>query len=91
MDENGRARPRKKEPKLAENDPSLPRETRGLAKAERLRGSADSLLAKDARERVVSPIERLYVAAMKEGRTVDAAYYRAALKSMYPDWEYKGE
>ncbi len=34
-------------------------------------------------------LEKLYVAAVKEGRTVDAAYYRAALKSMYPDWEYK--
>ena len=91
VDESGRARPRKKEPKLPENDPNLPRESRSLAKAERLRGSADALLAKDARERAVAPLERLYVAAVKEGRTVDAAYYRAALKSMYPDWEYKGE
>ena len=88
VDESGRARPRKKEPKLPENDPNLPRESRSLAKAERLRGSADALLAKDARERAVAPLERLYVAAVKEGRTVDAAYYRAALKSMYPDWEY---
>ena len=29
------------------------------------------------------------VAARKEGRTVDAEYYRQVLKSMYPDWEYK--
>ena len=88
IDENGRARPRKKEPKLPENDPTLPKETRTLAKAERIRGEADGILAKDSRDRVVSPIEKLYVAAVKEGRTVDAAYYRAVLKSMYPDWEY---
>ena len=91
VDENGRARPRKKVKMLPENDPSLPKETRSLAKAERIRGEADGILAKDSRDRIVSPIEKLYVAAVKEGRTVDAAYYRAALKSMYPDWEYKGE
>ena len=91
VDENGRARPRKKVKMLPENDPSLPKETRSLAKAERIRGEADGILAKDSRDRTVSPIEKLYVAAVKEGRTVDAAYYRAALKSMYPDWEYKGE
>ena len=88
VDENGRARPRKKVKMLPENDPSLPKETRSLAKAERIRGEADGILAKDSRDRTVSPIEKLYVAAVKEGRTVDAAYYRAALKSMYPDWEY---
>ena len=88
VDENGRARPRKKEPRLPENDPTRPKETRALAKAERIRGEADGILAKDSRDRTVSPIEKLYVAAVKEGRTVDAAYYRAVLKSMYPDWEY---
>ena len=88
IDENGRARPRKKVKMLPENDPTLPKETRSLAKAERIRGEADGILAKDSRDRTVSPIEKLYVAAVKEGRTVDAAYYRAVLKSMYPDWEY---
>ena len=89
IDENGRARPRKKVKMLPENDPSLPKETRELAKAERVRSQADDILKEDARARVVAPLEKLYVAAVKEGRTVDAAYYRAALKSMYPDWEYK--
>jgi len=89
IDENGRPRPKKKKPYLAENDPNLSAETRELAKASRIRAQADDILAKDSRKRVVAPIEKLYVAAVKEGRTVDAAYYRAALKSMYPDWEYK--
>ena len=89
IDENGRARPRKKEPKLPENDPTLPKETRELAKANRIRAQADGILKKDARTRAVAPIEKLYVAALKEGRIVDAEYYRGVLKSMYPDWEYK--
>lgn len=91
IDENGRARPRKKEPKLPENDPALSKETRALAKANRIRAQADGLLAEASRARIVAPIEKLFVAALKEGRTVDAEYYRAVLKSMYPDWEYKGE
>ena len=91
VDENGRARPRKKEPKLPENDPTLSKGTRELAKANRIRAQADGILAEDARARVVAPIEKLYVAAVKDGRIVDAEYYRQVLKSMYPDWEYKGE
>ncbi len=89
VDENGRARPRKKKPYLAENDARLPAETRELAKADRLRGSADKVLAEAARSRVVSRLEPLYVAALKEGRVVDAEYYAQTLKSMYPDWELK--
>ena len=89
VDENGRARPRKKEPKLPENDLTLPEETRALAKANRIRAQTDVILSGAVRARVVAPIEKLYVAAVKDGRTVDAAYYRAVLKSMYPDWEYK--
>ena len=89
IDENGRPRPKKKKPYLAENDPNLPAETRELAKANRLRAQADGILEKNARARAVAPLEKLYVAAVKEGRTVDAEYYRQVLKSMYPDWEYK--
>ena len=91
VDENGRPRPKKKKPYLAENDATLPNETRELAKANRLRAQADGILEKDARARAVAPIEKLYVAAVKAGRTMDAEYYRLVLKSMYPDWELKGE
>ena len=89
VDENGRAHPKKKVKMLPENDVTLPEETRALAKADRIRAQADDILVKDARARVVAPIEKLYVAAVKDGRTVDADYYRGVLKSMYPDWEYK--
>ena len=91
VDENGKAHPRKKVKMLPENDPNLPKETRELAKAERIRAQADDILKEDARARVVAPLEKLYVAAVKEGRTVDAEYYRLVLKSMYPDWEFKGK
>ena len=89
IDENGRPRPKKKKPYLAEDDPNLTTETRELAKASRIRAQTDGILAKDSRTRVVAPLEKLYVAAVKEGRIVDAEYYRQVLKSMYPDWEFK--
>jgi hypothetical protein len=89
IDENGRARPRKKEPKLPENDPTLPKETRELAKANRIRAQVDGILEKEARARAVAPLEKLYTAALRDGRVVDAEYFRVVLKSMYPDWEYK--
>ena len=90
IDKDGMVRPRKKEPKLPENDPMLSKDSRELAKADRIRAQADDILAEAARARAVAPLEKLYVAALKEGRAVDAEYYRAVLKSMYPDWEYKG-
>ena len=54
-----------------------------------MRTQADDILKNDARTRAIAPLEKLYVAALKDGRTVDAEYYRTVLKSMYPDWEYK--
>ena len=36
-------------------------------------------------------MERLYVAALKEGRVIDADFYKKSIKSMYPDWEFNGE
>ena len=89
VDENGKAHPKKKVKPLPENDATLPRESRALAKADRVRTQADEILKNDSRARAVAPLEKLYVAAVKEGRTVDAEYYRLVLKSMYPDWEYK--
>ena len=84
VDENGKAHPRKKVKMLPENDPNLPKETRELAKAERIRAQADDILKEDARARVVAPLEKLYVAAVKEGRTVDAEYYRGEKSDSIP-------
>ena len=63
-------------------------ESRILAKAERLRSEGAGESAKRVKEAVVASVEALYVAAIKEGRVVDAEFYRKTLKSMYPDWEF---
>ncbi len=89
VDENGRVRPKKKKPYLAEDDLSLPKETRQLAKANRIRGSADNIILETSCSNVISRLEPLYVLARKEGRVIDAEHYRLAIKTMYPDWEYK--
>ena len=43
------------------------------------------------RTNIVAQLESLYIQALKEERVVDAEYYKANLKSLYPDWEFKGE
>ncbi len=75
--------------RLPENDMSLPRGERALAKAQRI--SSESRDADYARNRkyATAALERLYVAALKEDRVTDAQFYRKTLKSLYPDWEYK--
>lgn len=88
---NGTVRVKAKVPYLAENDKSLPRETRKLAKAERIMAEKSADHAALTRERVVGSIEKLYVQALKKGDVILADYYRQNLKSLYPDWEFKGE
>lgn len=76
------------QPMLAENDMSLPKADRRLAKRERISDEdLDALLAK-SRAVTVAKLERLYVAAVRENRVTDADYYRKALLSLYPDWEF---
>ena len=72
---------------LPEDDMELPRETRALAKAERLASESDAAHAAETRAGLVAALERLYLAALREDRVVDADYYRTSLKSLYPDWE----
>lgn len=76
---------------LPENDVTLPKADRRLAKHQRLtEESLESLLAK-SRAVTITKLERLYISAIKANRITDAEYYRANLKSLYPDWEYKPE
>ena len=72
---------------LPEDDMELPRETRALAKAERLAAESDAERSAEMRDNIVATLERLYLAALREDRAVDAAFYRKSLKSFYPDWE----
>ena len=69
-----------------EDDRSLPPATRRLAKEERLASEATAEASARVRASIVSNLEALYVAALREDRVVDADYYRKTLRSMYPDW-----
>ena len=81
----------KKEKYLAENDRKLPKATRRLAKTERILSEAESGHVGAVRTNIVMTLEKLYVEAIKDDRVVDAEYYKANLKSLYPDWEFKSE
>lgn len=74
---------------LPENDVDLPRETRILARAERLRLEDDAVLANVSSNALVSALERLYLQAVREDRVVDAQYYLKNIKMHYPNWRYK--
>lgn len=88
---NGTVRVKMKLPYLAENDRTLPRESRRLAKVERRMREATEERARAVKTSVVKPIEKLYVEAVRENRVIDAAYYRETLKTLYPDWTFSGE
>ena len=81
----------KKQPYLAENDRTLPRQSRRLARAQRLVAEDEARHAGEVRSKIVSDLEKLYVEALKEDRVVDAEFYKQNLKTLYPDWEFKGE
>lgn len=73
---------------LEENDLSLPRESRALAKARRLSAEAEVQILATMRTNIVLRLEKLYVAALAEDRVVDAEFYMAEIKAMYPDWKF---
>ncbi len=76
-------------PLLPENDTSLPKAERRLAKSQRVVAEHMDELAAKSRAITVAKLERLYIDAFKAGRIVTADYYRNTLKSLYPDWEFK--
>ena len=74
-----------------ENDPKLPSASRRLARIERLCREANALAGDQMRKRIISELECLYEAAIREDRPVDADFYHKTLKGLYPDWEYKAK
>jgi len=72
-----------------EDNLTLPRGTRRLAREERLQYEADTNRLAIARARIVGTIEPMMVQAIKEDRIVDADFYYNMLKQLYPDWNYK--
>ena len=88
IDADGNMRKVKKQVYLAENDRSLPRATRQLAKTERVVREDEAASVQRTRANVVSALEKLYELALKENRVIDAKFYKDSLISLYPDWKY---
>ncbi len=93
FDEKGGITAKKKdeESRRPEDDPQLPAETRALAKEQRLVAEDESAQIVKIRTAVIKALEGLYVEALKDGRVVDAKYYKDNLRSFYPDWKFEGE
>ncbi|MBO5751306.1 MAG: hypothetical protein J6R80_02750, partial [Kiritimatiellae bacterium] len=83
IDEKGNIKKKPKVTYLAENDKSLPRGTRALARAERLSKEGISRQEQIVRDSIVKTLKDLEVQAVSDDRVVDAIYYRNILKSMY--------
>ena len=91
IDEKGNVTKQIKKVYDPEKDMELPAESRKLARTNRkLRETQDAKVA-DTRETVVKKMEELYVSALKEGRVIDADFYKKNILIMYPDWKFKGE
>ena len=91
IDEKGNVTKQVKKVYDPEKDMELPAESRRLARKNReLRETQDAKVA-DTRETVVKTMEKLYVSALKEGRVIDADFYKKNILIMYPDWKFQGE
>ena len=91
IDEKGNVTKQIKKVYDPEKDMELPAESRRLARKNRkLREAQDAKIA-NTRETVVKAIEKLYVSALKEGRVIDADFYKKNILIMYPDWKFQGE
>lgn len=91
IDEKGNVTKQVKKAYDPEKDMELPEQSRRLAKTERRIREAQDAKTADARATVVRTMEKLYVSALKEGRVIDADFYKKNILIMYPDWKFKGE
>ena len=91
IDDKGNISKQTKVPYNPETDTSLPVASRKLAKTVRQTRERESSDAAKVRDSIVASMEALYIQALKDDRVIDANFYRNSLKSMYPDWEFKGE
>ena len=91
IDEKGNVKKQEKKVYDPEKDMSVPAESRKLAKVNRVVREKHETQAGATRDSVVSSMESLYVAALKDGRTIDAEFYKQSILSMYPDWKFKVE
>lgn len=87
FDADGVARKVEKQPYLAENDMTIPRESRALARAQRLVTEARDERDAATRKDVTDALERLYDRAIERDDVPSAETYLAVLKAFYPDWQ----
>lgn len=91
IDAEGNVKKVVKEPYDPEKDMTLTVATRQLARQNRLRRERFETEADKSKARAVASLEKLYVSALRTGDTVGSDFYLKSIKSMYPDWEFKGE
>ena len=91
IDADGNVKKQEKKQYDPEKDRSTPVPSRKLAHVNRIVREKHAALADATRSSVIASLEKLYVAALKDDRTVDAAFYKQSILSMYPDWKFKGE
>ena len=91
IDADGNVKKQEKKVYDPEKDMTIPAESRKLARVSRLVREKHEARAGATRGSVVSSLESLYVSALKDGRTIDAEFYKQSILSMYPDWKFKGE
>ncbi len=80
---------KRKKKVLAENDPSLPVESRKLAWAERLSKEKLEGAMNVSSNEVVTILTRLYEEAIKADRIVEANFYLQNIRVLYPGWVYR--
>ena len=88
IDAEGNVKKQEKKVYDPEKDMLIPPESRKLARVNRLAREKHEAQAGATRRSVVSSLESLYVSALKDGRTIDAEFYRQSILSMYPDWKF---
>lgn len=87
FDADGVARKVEKLPYLAENDRTIPRESRELARTQRLVAEAREERDAAVRKGVAESLEALYERAVERDDVPSAEMYLAVLRAFYPDWQ----
>ena len=91
IDDKGNVKKQIKTQYDPEKDETLPRQSRKLARTDRIVREKHEKLASGTRESILASMESLYVTALKDGRLIDADFYKKSILTMYPDWKFKGE
>lgn len=87
VDEHGDLKKKVKVQYDPEKDMELPETSRKLAKTERIANEKHAKRSESTRSAIVASMEKLYTDALKDGRVIDAEFYKKSILTMYPDWK----